>query len=47
MPHQPLPIVLTISNSNHFISVNPLTAQERESIALQALICQLDSATEK
>ncbi|CAF0980432.1 unnamed protein product [Adineta steineri] len=44
--NQPLTVIFTASNSNHSISNSSLSLQERELITLQALICQLDVATE-
>jgi hypothetical protein len=40
MPNQPLTVIFTVSNDS-------LSQQDRELISLQALICQLDVATER
>jgi hypothetical protein len=40
MPNQPLTVMFTVSNSSS-------VQQEQELITLQALICQLDVATER
>jgi len=40
MPNQPLTVIFTVSN-------NSLVQQQDELITLQALICQLDVATER
>jgi hypothetical protein len=47
MPNQPLTVIFTVSNLNNLISNGSFSQQERELITLQALICQLDVATER
>ncbi|UJR10206.1 hypothetical protein I4U23_014421 [Adineta vaga] len=44
--NQPLTVIFSASNLENLSSSNTLSLQERELITLQALICQLDVATE-
>ncbi|CAF2391402.1 unnamed protein product [Rotaria sp. Silwood2] len=46
LPNQPLNIYFTAAPLIDFASMNSLSQQERELISLQALVCQLDVATE-
>ncbi|CAF3337672.1 unnamed protein product [Rotaria socialis] len=46
LPNQPLNVYFTAAQVSNGSSTNSLSQQERELISLQALICQLDVATE-
>ncbi|CAF4025053.1 unnamed protein product, partial [Rotaria magnacalcarata] len=46
LPNQPLNVYFTAAQISNGSSTNSLSQQERELISLQALICQLDVATE-
>ncbi|CAF4656988.1 unnamed protein product [Rotaria socialis] len=46
VPNQPLTVIFTASNLNYLAFSDSLSHQDHELITLQALICQLDVATE-
>ncbi|CAF2520202.1 unnamed protein product [Rotaria sp. Silwood2] len=46
IPNQPLTVIFTASNLNCLTFNNSLSQQDNELIILQALVCQLDCATE-
>ncbi|CAF1085029.1 unnamed protein product [Rotaria sordida] len=46
IPNQPLTVIFTASNLNYLTLNDSLSQQDHELITLQALVCQLDVATE-
>jgi hypothetical protein len=47
LPNQPLIVYFTAAHLISTIPTSSLSQQDRELVALQALICQLDVATER